>query len=150
MRRAMMVCLITTLVCTLGSALVFAIPHWNDPEPQDGSCFFPPMAPALNGGIIFGFFGFMASWALGPAAVITEGAVRKHRMKCDYQQMQAQNNAQSLLRGSSVPPSLQQAELLRAAQARTAEPPHELLRTVPREERIVGGYVISCAKRKEP
>ncbi|MCW3055992.1 MAG: hypothetical protein JWN14_5162 [Chthonomonadales bacterium] len=134
MNRTIMVCLITTVICTLGSAAIFAVPHWNDPEPQDGSCFFPPMAPALNGGLIFGLFGFMASWVLGPAAAITDRSVRKHRMKFDYRQMQAQNDAQSLLRGASVPMSLQKAELLRAAQTGSTTPPRELLRSVPPEE----------------
>ena len=132
MLRAITICIITALVCTVGGVMTYAIPFPDNDYPSGGSCMFSA-TKAENRGLSFGLLGLAASWVLGPTAAITDRTIRKNRMQFDYQQMQAQNNALSLLRASNVPPSIEKAELLRAAQSGSATPPQELLRADPAE-----------------
>ncbi|MCW3098346.1 MAG: hypothetical protein JWL77_3964 [Chthonomonadaceae bacterium] len=75
----------------------------------------------------------MVSLIVGPTVAVADDTVRRHRLEFADQQIQAQSNALSLLRASSVPASQQKAELLRAAQAGPATPPQELLHAVQTE-----------------
>jgi hypothetical protein len=134
MLRAITICIITTLVCTVVGAMTYALPFPdNNTYETGGTCMFP-FSRAEGRGIAFGFLGLVASWVLGPTAAITDRTVRKNRMQFDYEQTQVKDNALSLLRASSVPLSLEKAELLRAAQSESATPPQELLRAVQTEE----------------
>ncbi len=132
MFRAITICIFTVLLFTLGSAAIYTIPHWNDPDPdpETGSCMFPNdgRSNAIAGGIIFGISGFMVSLIVGPTVAVTDNSIQRYRMKFADHQIQAQSDTLSLLRASDVPSTQQRAELLRAAQAGPATPPQELLR----------------------
>jgi hypothetical protein len=140
MSRALAICGGTALLCTILGAAIYVVPHRDDPPVHSDSknCMTVDVVDglpgALGGGIVFGGAGYLVSLVLGPTLVAADTHVRKNRMEFDFLQWQARNNAQSLLRGSSVPTSLQKAELLRAAQSGSTTPPRELLRSVPSEE----------------
>ena len=132
MFRAITICIFTVLLFTLGSAAIYTIPHWNDPDPNSACCMFcfDGRSNAIAGGIICGIGGFIVSLIVGPTVAVTDNSIQRYRIKFADHQIQAQSDTLSLLRASDVPSTQQRAELLRAVQAGPATPPQELLRAV--------------------
>ena len=137
MLRATAIYGVTVLLCTILGFAIYVVPHLDDPplHSESSNCMVadfvdgqPGVVGALVGGIVWGGGGFLVSLVLGPTLVAADSHVQKKRMEFDALQMQAQNNAQSLLRGTCVPPSLQKMELLRASKTGQTTPPQELLR----------------------
>jgi hypothetical protein len=114
--------LTTMTVCTLGSAAIAFFPLSGA---DSMNCMMPGNSAAYVLGIFVGIIGFFVSLLVSPRVVEHDKLRREYQAKFD---IQAQTDAESLLRASECLPYQQFGSLLRAAQSGPVTPPVHLLR----------------------